>query len=74
MMDTRNHLIWVRKDFSDLAPLLGLTKVMRVSFMSQMSREKVVVHAFTGNKDLLITEETFWSQVSERLSSIILLW
>jgi hypothetical protein len=50
MMDTRNHLILVRKDFQNLAPLLGLMKVMkRANFTSQMALEKVVVQAFTGN-------------------------
>jgi len=57
MMDTRNRLIWFRKDFQNLAPLLGLVKVMkRANFTSQMPLEKVVVQAFTGNNPKLKRE------------------
>lgn len=63
MMDTRNHLIWFRKDFQNLAPLLGLVKVMkRANFTSQMPLEKVVVQAFTGN-NLKLKMELQGSQV-----------
>lgn len=48
MMDTRNVLSWVMKDFHNLAPLLGW-RSWRVNFTSQMPLEKVVIQTFTGN-------------------------